>query len=352
MNPLARPMQLGPVMIDVAGLELTKEERDLLLHPAVGGVILFARNYADPAQLCALTASIHGLRSPPLPIAVDHEGGRVQRFREGFMRLPPMASLGRLWDRDTVSALETARAVGFVLAAELRAHGVDFSFAPVLDLDHGRSGVIGDRSLHAQPAAVCALAGAFVEGLGQGGCAAVGKHFPGHGWAEADSHTALPVDPRPFEQIEAHDLLAFECLTRHALAGIMPAHVLYPAVDSVTAGYSKVWLRDILRGRLGFTGIVFSDDLCMVGAHTAGNIVERGRRALDAGCDVVLVCNDPRSTVELVDGLNRLCPPATLAAFGRLHGRPFAPPMEALRRQARYREAGLKAAALLLSPPA
>lgn len=350
MNALARPMPLGPVMLDVAGLELTDAERELLLHPAVGGVILFARNYADPAQLCALTNAIHGLRSPALPIAVDHEGGRVQRFREGFTRLPPMASLGRLWDQDPAAAREAAQAVGFVLASELRAHGVDFSFAPVLDLDHGRSGVIGDRAFHADPQAVCALAGALVEGLGQGGCAAVGKHFPGHGWAEADSHNALPVDARSLEQMEHSDLAAFACLTRHALAGIMPAHVLYPSVDSVTAGYSPIWLRDILRSRLGFNGVVFSDDLSMVGAHAAGDIVARGRLALDAGCDVVLVCNDPRAAAELVDGLHRPCPAATLAALARLHGRPHAPPMDALRRQARYQEASLMVAALPVAP--
>lgn len=346
MTPLARPMPLGPVMLDVAGLELSAEERDLLLHPAVGGVILFARNYAEPVQLCELTRSIHALRSPALPIAVDHEGGRVQRFRAGFTRLPPMASLGRLWDQDPADACEAARAVGFVLSSELRAHGVDFSFAPVLDLDHGRSGVIGDRALHAEPEAVCALAGALVEGLGQGGCAAVGKHFPGHGWAEADSHTALPVDSRSLQQIEARDLSAFACLTGKALAGIMPAHVLYPAVDSVTAGYSRLWLKDILRGRLGFQGIVFSDDLCMVGAHGVGGIVARGRQALDAGCDVVLVCNDPRAAVELVAGLHRSCPPATLSAFARLHGRPHAAPMSALQRQAPYREASRVVAGL------
>lgn len=332
-------MPLGPVMLDVAGLALLPEERELLLHPAVGGVILFSRNYADPGQLAALTASIHALRAPALPIAVDHEGGRVQRFREGFTRLPPMRSLGQAWDLDPAAARETTRAAGYVLAAELRAHGVDFSFAPVLDLDHGRSGVIGDRAFHRDPEAVCGLAGALVDGLGQGGCAAVGKHFPGHGWAEADSHTDLPVDPRPLADLEALDLVPFERLARHALAGIMPAHVLYPAVDSLTAGYSERWLKDILRGRLGFPGVIFSDDLTMVGAHGAGTIVERGRRALDAGCDVVLVCNDPRAAAELAEGLHRPCPAATLAALARLHGRPHAAPLAALQRQAPYRAA-------------
>lgn len=345
-------MPLGPVMLDVAGLELMPEERELLLHPAVGGVILFARNYADPLQLAALTGAIHGLRSPALPIAVDHEGGRVQRFRDGFTRLPPMRSLGRQWDADPAAAREAARATGYVLAAELRAHGVDFSFTPVLDLDHGRSGVIGDRAFHADPDAVSELAGALVDGLAQGGCAGVGKHFPGHGWAQADSHTELPVDSRPLADLEAADLLPFARLAKHAMAGIMPAHVLYPAVDAVTAGYSRVWLQDILRTRLGFGGIVFSDDLTMVGAHGVGSIVERGRRALDAGCDVVLVCNDPRAAAQLVEGIHRPCPPATLAALARLHGRPHAPPMESLRRQAGFRQALARVAALALPPAA
>jgi beta-N-acetylhexosaminidase len=339
-------------MLDVAGLELMPEERELLLHPAVGGVILFARNYSDPVQLAALTASIHDLRTPPLPIAVDHEGGRVQRFREGFTRLPPMRSLGRLWNSDPAAAREAARATGFVLAAELRAHGVDFSFTPVLDLDHGRSGVIGDRAFHSDPQAVSELAGALVDGLGQGGCAAVGKHFPGHGWAEADSHTDLPVDPRSLAALEALDLVPFERLSKHAMAGIMPAHVLYPEVDSLTAGYSRIWLQDILRGRLGFGGIIFSDDLTMVGAHGVGGIVERGRKALDAGCDVMLVCNDPRAAAELAEGLHRQCPPTTLAALARLHGRPHAPPMDALGRQAPFRAAREQVAALRDSPPA
>jgi len=313
---------LGPVMLDVAGLELDAEERERLAHPAVGGVILFARNYSGPEQVSRLTAEIHAVRSPQLLIAVDHEGGRVQRFREGFTRLPAMRELGLLRDHAPDAARRLAHGVGSVLAHELRACGVDFSFAPVLDLDHGRSGVIGDRAFHADVDAVAELAGALVAGLAEGGMGAVGKHFPGHGFAEADSHSAMPVDERPYEAIAREDLEPFRRLVTAGLAGIMPAHVVYPKIDPQPAGYSRFWLQTVLRERLRFEGTIFSDDLSMVGAHGAGDIVERGWLALDAGCDVVLVCNDPQSAVRLLNGLQRTCAPEVLARLERLHGAP------------------------------
>jgi beta-N-acetylhexosaminidase len=290
-------------MVDVAGVELDAGDRELLGHPLVGGVILFARNYAAPAQLDTLTAAIHALRTPPLLIAVDHEGGRVQRFVEGFTRLPPMRALGRLYDREPALATNLAGAIGVVLAAELRARGVDFSFAPVLDIDFGASSVIGDRAFHATAAGVTALAGGLVAGLARMGMGAVGKHFPGHGWVRADSHHEVPVDERDLAAIEANDLVPYRALAARGLAGVMPAHVIYPRIDARPAGFSPVWLKDILRRRLGFDGMVFSDDLSMEGASVAGGIVERGRAALEAGCDMVLVCNARAAAERLLEGL-------------------------------------------------
>jgi beta-N-acetylhexosaminidase len=295
--------RLGPVVVDVAGLELAPGERELLAHPLVGGVILFARNYDSPEQLRALTRAIHAVRSPALLIAVDHEGGRVQRFADGFTRLPPMRALGRIYDDDPALAENLAGAVGVVLASELAAHGVDFSFAPVLDIDFGSSSVIGDRAFHSEPAAVARLAAALAGGMRRVGMGAVGKHFPGHGYVRADSHHEVPVDDRDLATIEANDLAPYRALIGAGLAGVMPAHVIYPRVDARPAGFSPVWLQEILRGRLGFDGIVFSDDLSMEGARVAGGIVERGRAALEAGCDMVLVCNAREAAERLLEGL-------------------------------------------------
>jgi beta-N-acetylhexosaminidase len=306
---MARELPLGPVMVDVAGLGLVPADRELLAHPLVGGVILFARNYASPDQLRALTADIRSLRSPALLIAVDHEGGRVQRFVDGFTRLPPMRALGRIYDDNPALAENLAGAVGVVLASELAAHGVEFSFAPVLDIDFGSSSVIGDRAFHAEATTVARLAGALAGGLRRVGMAAVGKHFPGHGYARGDSHHEVPVDDREITAIEAADLVPFRALIGAGLEGVMPAHVIYPRIDPRPAGFSPVWLREILRGRLGFDGIVFSDDLSMEGASVAGGIVERGRAALDAGCDMVLVCNARAAAEQLLDGIG----PARLA---------------------------------------
>ena len=300
---MARELALGPVMVDIGGVALAPDEREMLCHPLVGGVILFARNYQSPAQLEALTATIHAVRDPPLLIAVDHEGGRVQRFVEGFTRLPPMRALGRAYDREPTLAANLASAIGVVLASELRARGVDLSFAPVLDIDFGSSSVIGDRAFHATPAGVTALAGGLVAGMARMGMGAVGKHYPGHGYVRADSHHEVPVDERDLATIEANDLAPYKALVGKGLAGVMPAHVIYPKVDDRPAGFSSVWLKDILRGRLRFDGTVFSDDLSMEGASVAGGIVERGVAALSAGCDMVLVCNAREAAQRLLDGL-------------------------------------------------
>lgn len=310
----------GPVMTDVAGLVLDDADRQRLLHPMVGGVILFARNFADRAQVSALSAGIRALRSPSLLVAVDHEGGRVQRFRDGFTPIPPMRSLGELWDRDAAAAGVEAHRLGLTIATELSAVGVDFSFTPVLDLDYGASGVIGDRAFHRNPNAVAHLAGRLIEGLHAGGMASVGKHYPGHGFVRADSHSEIPYDERTWAEIERDDLVPFAALARHGYDAIMPAHVVYPAVDPHPAGYSRHWLNTVLRDRLGFDGVVFSDDLGMAGAHGAGDIVGRAGAAIAAGCDVVLTCNDPQAADELLARWHPAPRPDLAARWARMAG--------------------------------
>lgn len=297
---MPQQIPLGPVMCDVAGFRLSDAERQVLLNPLVGGVILFSRNYESPEQLVALTAEIHALRSPRLLIAVDHEGGRVQRFRQGFTRLPAMRRFGELWEQDPAAAKRLAHDTGFVLAAELLAHGLDLSFTPVLDLDFGQSAVVGDRAFHRDPFAAAELAGALTDGLAEAGMVAVGKHFPGHGYAEADSHVAMPVDDREFAALWVDDIAPYRERVGKAIAGVMPAHVVYSKVDSNPAGFSAYWLQTILRGQLGFDGVIFSDDLTMEGATVAGDIVARADTALTAGCDMVLVCNRPDLTADLL----------------------------------------------------
>lgn len=323
----------GPAVIDVLGLTLTDEDRERLRHPAAGAVILFARNYQHPEQLRLLTEEIRRLREPELPICVDHEGGRVQRFREGFTAIPAMRELGRLWDRDRETARHTARAAAYVSAAELGALGIDFSFAPVLDLDYGTSGVIGDRALHFDPIAVAALAAALIQGFADAGMAAVGKHFPGHGFAEADSHVAMPVDERPLAAIMKKDVVPYRAAIDAGLAAVMPAHVVYSQVDPEPAGYSRFWLQEVLRGKLGFQGLIFSDDLSMEGAGTAGGPPERARAALEAGCDMVLLCNDPEGQNRLLESLGDrvMAHPERLERMRRKGGRD-------LRKSVAYRE--------------
>ena len=294
-------MALGPVGVGVKGLSLDAADRQRLAHPLAGIVILFAYNYESPSQLIKLCSEIHSLRDPPLLIAVDHEGGRVQRFRDGFTRLPPMRRLGDLWDRDVLLACRVAASVGYVLAAELRAHGVDFSFAPVLDVDHQRSKVIGDRALHSDPRVVSMLASHLTHGMLLAGMANCAKHFPGHGWANADSHVALPVDTRPRDQILA-DGAPYRWLGA-MLAGVMPAHVVFSQVDSMPAGFSSKWIKQILRREVAFTGAVFSDDLLMAGASGAGTVADRATAALAAGCDFALICNDTSAMDQVLNNL-------------------------------------------------
>jgi beta-N-acetylhexosaminidase len=280
-------------MVDLEGVELNSGDRQRLLQPACAGVILFSRNYQSPEQLRSLCAEIKSVRDPALLIAVDHEGGRVQRFREGFSAIPAMRSIGTLWDRDRERAKLMAQDAGHVIATELGACGIDFSFAPVLDIDHGYSSVIGDRAFHASSDAVIELAQAFIAGLNQCGMIAVGKHFPGHGAVAADTHHDVAIDHRELAEIEREDLQPFIALCRGALGGVMPAHVVYEKVDTQPAGFSSFWLKDILRDRLGFKGIVFSDDLSMRAASVAGEAAARAGTAFAAGCDVALVCNAP-----------------------------------------------------------
>ncbi len=314
-------MSLGPVMIDVVGTELTSEDVRRLQHPLVGGVILFSRNYTSPAQLKELTASIHAVRQPPLLIAVDHEGGRVQRFREGFTKIPPMREFGKVWDRNAKRAKELAFEAGWVIASELRAHGVDFSFTPVLDMDYGDSLVIGDRAFHARPQAIIDLAFALMQGLKKGGMAAVGKHFPGHGFVVADSHVSVPVDERSFDQIAQNDMQPFRQMIDDGLPGIMPAHVIYTKVDDKPAGFSSRWLQKVLRERLGFEGVIFSDDLSREGAVVAGDVTARALAALQAGCDMVLLCNRPDLADELLANLKWDISAQSLIRLARMHGR-------------------------------
>ena len=306
-------MHLGPLMIDIAGLELSDLDHQRLMHPLIGGVILFARNYRDPQQLTALCAAIHGLRAPALPIAIDHEGGRVQRCRAGFTQVPAMRRLGELWDRDAATAREAAADIGYLLAAELRACGVDFSFTPVLDLDWGPSGVIGDRAFHRDPVAVTELAGALIDGLRDAGMGCCGKHFPGHGWVAADSHVAIPVDERSLAEMPP-DMQPYRHLK---LDAVMPAHVIYPQIDSRPAGFSPVWI-DMLRKDFAFDGVIFSDDLSMEGASVAGGMIQRAEAAWTAGCDVLLVCNAPDSVATLLDNWKPAHDPVRSARLARL----------------------------------
>lgn len=313
-------MSLGPLMVDIQGPVLGAEDREILLHPLIGGVILFTRNYADLDQLRALTNELHNLRSPPLLIAVDHEGGRVQRFRNQFTVLPPARTYGALYDQDPEHAMRFTEQMAWLLAAELGAVGVDMSFAPVVDLDFNVSTVIGDRALHHDPKVVGELAHAWVLGMRRAGMAACAKHFPGHGAVAGDSHHMLPVDNRSLDEIRNRDLKPYQRLIRMGIPAIMMAHVVYPDVDSVPASLSRKWIGSELRGELGFSGAVFCDDLSMHGAAGAGSYTDRAHAALSAGCDMLPVCNNRAGVVDILDGMRDVPDPQRQWRLTRLHG--------------------------------
>ncbi len=309
-------------MLDVEGLALTPDDRKRLLHPQTGGVILFSRNYESPQQLKDLVDDIHALRSPRLIVAVDQEGGRVQRFREGFQRLPAMGLLGDLYDREPKQGLAMAQSVGWIMGSELLFYGIDLSFAPVLDLGHKISTVIGDRAFHTDPESITHLANALIRGLNQAGMEAVGKHFPGHGSVEGDSHHVMPFDRRSRETIMGHDVQPFRRVIKTHLAAIMMAHVIYEQVDALPAGYSPYWIKSVLRQQLGFEGIVFSDDLSMSGAESVGGYPARAYASLEAGCDMLLVCNNPEGADAVLEALRDYNNPVSQLRLVRLHGRP------------------------------
>ena len=313
-------MALGPVMLDIEGLAVSPADRNLLRKAAVGGVILFSRNYESLGQLNDLVAEIRALRSPPLLIAVDHEGGRVQRFREGFSAIPPMRKIGREYDSDLGESLLLAKTAGWLSGAELRSIGIDLSFAPCLDLDWGVSEVIGDRAFHKDPEAVGDLANSFSRGLRSAGMAAIAKHFPGHGAVVADSHQKLPKDRRPYSDV-LDDMRPYDKLIANkVIAGVMMSHVVYPEIDTMPAGFSKHWIQSELRSRLGFDGAVFCDDLSMKATDSYGSIRKRARLALEAGCDMILVCNDRSAAQSAVESLNDYSNPLSLVRLARLHG--------------------------------
>ena len=313
-------MSLGPVMLDIDGLSLTPADRELLSEPAVGGLILFSRNYESPQQLTELVDQVRALRSPPPIIAVDHEGGRVQRFRDGFTAIPPMRVIGRLFRTEPKGALELARRAGWLIAAELRACGIDLCFAPCVDLDLGVSKIIGDRAFDARPEVVCELAAEFSRGLRSAGMAAVAKHFPGHGAVVADSHEQLPVDRREYGDL-LDDMRPYDKLIDNGLiAGVMMAHIVYSQMDPLPAGFAPFWIQRELRSRLGFDGAVLSDDLSMKATRRYGTMPERARRALEAGCDMILVCNDRDAAQATVRALRDYSNPLSLVRLARLHG--------------------------------
>ncbi len=314
-------MSLGPVMLDLVGTSITSQEREMLLHPQTGGVILFTRNFESPEQIAELISEIHQLRSPHLLVAVDHEGGRVQRFRDGFTHIPAAATYGNVYVKDKKQGKQLAKECGWLMAAECRAVGIDISFAPVLDIGIGLSGVIGDRAYHSNPEIISELAHEYMSGMQQAGMVATGKHFPGHGSVKEDSHTAHPVDSRKLNDIMMEDVIPFERMIHYGLAAVMPAHVIYPAVDDKPAGYSSIWLQQILRQRLNFQGVIFSDDLSMEAAGVAGNFAERASMALNAGCDMVLVCNHSEAAQQVLESLEHYSNPTSQMRLIRMHGR-------------------------------
>ncbi len=314
-------MSLGPLMVGIKGLALDEVETELLRHPSVGGVILFTRNFHSIEQLNSLVKNIHDLRQPHLIVAVDHEGGRVQRFREEFTVLPAVRELGKRFDLDKEEALNDTESWGWLMAAELRSVGIDISFAPVLDIDRQISQVIGDRAFHSDIDAISRLAFRYVKGMKEAGMAATAKHFPGHGGVSPDTHTECAVDERSYDVIVEQDLRPFLHMIESGLPAIMMSHVIYNQVDSWPASLSTIWIKQILRQRFGFQGVVFSDDLCMEGCGIAGNMLERTRAALDAGNDMVLICNDFEVIQKVVSSLSFEPDPLATSRLARMHGR-------------------------------
>ena len=295
---------LGPVMVDIDGFELTKDDSELLLNPLVGGVILFSRNFKSKEQVYNLIQAIKKLRTPALLVAIDHEGGRVQRFKDPFTTIPALRLLGEQYDKNPEIALEDAQTFGWLTAIELLSFNIDFSFTPVLDVDYGVSGVIGDRAFHDSPVVIAKLAAAYIKGMHQAGMAATGKHFPGHGGVRADSHTDMPIDNRDLDYLLENDILPFRELIPEFLDGIMPAHIVYEKVDNNPAGFSSFWLKEMLRDKLEFKGVIFSDDLDMKGASCiSDDYTERATAALNAGCDMALVCNNRNAATQVIDKL-------------------------------------------------
>lgn len=342
-------MTLGPLMVDLEGTTISDRERELLLKPEVGGVILFTRNYESVSQITSLVEEIHQLRTPKLLVAVDHEGGRVQRFHEGFSRIPAAAVYARAGGNNLDLSRQLAENAGWLMAVELRACGVDFSFAPVLDLAHGLSGIIGNRAFHNKPETAATLAYAFMHGMNKAGMKAVGKHFPGHGGVVEDSHVAMPVDHRELDELLHSDIIPFKYMIDNSLAAIMPAHVIYDKVDDKPAGYSAFWVETILRQRLGFQGVVFSDDLSMEAAGIAGGYGERADAALKAGCDMALVCNHLDGAIEAAEFIRGYNNPTSQLRLVRMHGEhPVS--WNELRRDERWQQVSVQIAALNDSP--
>ncbi len=321
---MSKNLSLGQLMLDLDGFTLGKEDTEILKHPQVGGVILFSRNFESKLQLKELCKQIHAIRNPKLLISVDHEGGRVQRFRQEFTELPPASVFSDIYDKDKKTGLDLCKTSSWLMAVELLELGVDFSFAPVLDMNLGLSEVIGDRALHSTADGVTDLARAWIHGMHQAGMAAVAKHFPGHGGVKADSHLEIPVDNREYIDLKMQDMIPFARIIESGVEAVMPAHIYYPKVDpDYPAGFSKIWLEDILRGELGFSGTIFSDDLSMQGASNMGDFGDRAKHALDAGCDMVLVCNHRQGAIKALEALEtHIISNVSDMRFIQMHGKP------------------------------